>query len=296
MGADRAPALSPDGQRRGLPRLRRAFSFARSTVPRGASWRGRPAHLFLLVAGQPADSVRLRWPCLAHVGRLGKARAARPCAEGSRRIGARGLDGETANSFWSAAISPACSPCRRVAERGRRSLRWTRRKKPTSMKWRSCPIGRGLIFTVHRLAHGPDTIAVFAGGNRRTVLQLPGEGLRSPVYSAPGFLMFRRDAGQLWTVGDQVLSGHADDGRRALHGRAGRQLSDDWFRRHGGVHPRAGAAAGTVWRSRDGAVERIGSLPAAVKRIAGPSDVPAVTGRTARCDSASVSATQTLEL
>jgi serine/threonine-protein kinase len=130
------------------------------------------------------------------------------------------------------------------------------------------PDGRGLIFTVHRLAHGPDTIAVFAGGKRRTVLQIPGEGLRSPVYSAPGYVMFHRDAASsgLWAI-KFSLNTLTTEGVPFMVA-------------PGGSYPTIGSD-GTVayiyssdlppelvWRSRDGSVERIGSLPAEVPRIA----------------------------
>jgi eukaryotic-like serine/threonine-protein kinase len=54
------------------------------------------------------------------------------------------------------------------------------------------PDRRGLLFTVHRL-EGADTIAVFSGGTRHDVLRLAGENLRSPRYSAEGYLLFTRE-------------------------------------------------------------------------------------------------------
>jgi dipeptidyl aminopeptidase/acylaminoacyl peptidase len=52
--------------------------------------------------------------------------------------------------------------------------------------------GGGVVFTVHRSSGSPDTIALLAGGVRKVVLQLPGEGLLSPVYSATGHLHYER--------------------------------------------------------------------------------------------------------
>ncbi len=66
----------------------------------------------------------------------------------------------------------------------------------------SLPGGRGILFVVHRTPQGPDTIAVFAGATRKTLLQLPGERLWHPIYSSSGHLLFRRDApyGGLWAI------------------------------------------------------------------------------------------------
>ena len=55
------------------------------------------------------------------------------------------------------------------------------------------PGGRGFLFTVHR-TEGLDTIGLYAGGTRRVVLRLPGESLRSPVYSPTGHILYRRDS------------------------------------------------------------------------------------------------------
>ncbi len=64
------------------------------------------------------------------------------------------------------------------------------------------PGGRGVLFVVHRSPQGPDTIAVLAGTERKTLLQLPGEHIWHPVYSPSGHLLFRRDAPYqgLWAV------------------------------------------------------------------------------------------------
>jgi Tol biopolymer transport system component len=55
------------------------------------------------------------------------------------------------------------------------------------------PEGRGLIFSVHRRGRVPDTIGAFADGKRRTILELPGESLRQPVYSPTGHILYERE-------------------------------------------------------------------------------------------------------
>ncbi len=64
------------------------------------------------------------------------------------------------------------------------------------------PEDRGLIFTVHREAGPPDTVALLAGGTRRVVLQIPGESLRWPVYSPTGHLVYERETTNpgIWAV------------------------------------------------------------------------------------------------
>jgi serine/threonine-protein kinase len=78
------------------------------------------------------------------------------------------------------------------------------------------PDGRGFLLTVHRGA-GPDTIAILADGKRRTLIQIPGESLRHPIYSPAGYLLYTREAmnpgvwavrfslSRLATEGDPVL-------------------------------------------------------------------------------------------
>ena len=63
------------------------------------------------------------------------------------------------------------------------------------------PNGRGLLITVHRL-QGPDTIAVFADGKRQDVIRIEGESLRSPVYSPAGYLLYSRETTNpgVWAV------------------------------------------------------------------------------------------------
>ena len=53
------------------------------------------------------------------------------------------------------------------------------------------PGGRGWLVAVHR-SQGSDTIAAVVNGVRKDVLTMAGETLRSPVYVAPGHLLFQR--------------------------------------------------------------------------------------------------------
>ena len=53
------------------------------------------------------------------------------------------------------------------------------------------PDGRGWLVSVHR-SQGSDTIAAVVNGVRKDLLTIAGETLRSPVYVAPGHLLFQR--------------------------------------------------------------------------------------------------------
>jgi len=79
------------------------------------------------------------------------------------------------------------------------------------------PGGKGYLVTVHHKTEGPDNITVFAGGARKKILQLKGEGLVFPQYSATGHIVFGRigktegiwavpfDADRLETTGTPFL-------------------------------------------------------------------------------------------
>jgi predicted Ser/Thr protein kinase len=57
------------------------------------------------------------------------------------------------------------------------------------------PGGRGVLFVVHRKGSaggGFDTIEVFAGKTRKTVIRMQGQIVWSPVYSPSGHVLFRR--------------------------------------------------------------------------------------------------------
>ena len=54
------------------------------------------------------------------------------------------------------------------------------------------PDGRGVLFAVHRTVQGVDTIALFDGKTRKTLLQLDGQRLSDPVYCRTGHILFCR--------------------------------------------------------------------------------------------------------
>jgi serine/threonine-protein kinase len=53
------------------------------------------------------------------------------------------------------------------------------------------PGGRGLLYVVHRES-GPDTLEVFAGGDRKVLLRSSGQTIHDPVYSPTGHILFAR--------------------------------------------------------------------------------------------------------
>ena len=59
-----------------------------------------------------------------------------------------------------------------------------------------------VLYVVHRVQEGPDTIAVLAGGTQNYVLQLESERLHNPVYSPTGHIVFRREGPKagLWAA------------------------------------------------------------------------------------------------
>jgi dipeptidyl aminopeptidase/acylaminoacyl peptidase len=63
------------------------------------------------------------------------------------------------------------------------------------------PDGKGVLFTVH-VPSGADRIDVFSNGARKTVLEIRGESLRSPMYAAPGYLVYARQTTSpgIWAV------------------------------------------------------------------------------------------------
>ena len=54
------------------------------------------------------------------------------------------------------------------------------------------PNGRGVLFAVHRTVQGVDTIALFDGKTRKTLIQLDGQRIGHPVYSRTGHILFER--------------------------------------------------------------------------------------------------------
>jgi len=54
------------------------------------------------------------------------------------------------------------------------------------------PDGSGVLYVVHAAGGRPDTLALLAGGERKTVLKIEGQDLWHPVYSATGHILYRR--------------------------------------------------------------------------------------------------------
>ena len=54
------------------------------------------------------------------------------------------------------------------------------------------PDGRGILYIVHRVPEGIDTIEVLADGERKVVFREPGAVLALPVYSPTGHILFER--------------------------------------------------------------------------------------------------------
>jgi len=58
------------------------------------------------------------------------------------------------------------------------------------------PDGRGVVFVVQRTGEGRpklDTLAVYAAGKKKILLQVEGQWLMAPVYSSTGHILFRRE-------------------------------------------------------------------------------------------------------
>jgi serine/threonine protein kinase len=54
------------------------------------------------------------------------------------------------------------------------------------------PGGRGILFTVHHKETGVDQLDVWAGAERKELVQLEGQSLSSPLYSSTGHILFQR--------------------------------------------------------------------------------------------------------
>ncbi len=54
------------------------------------------------------------------------------------------------------------------------------------------PGDRGILFAGHRRSGGINNITLWAGGRRKLLLELPGQTIATPVYSATGHILFRR--------------------------------------------------------------------------------------------------------
>ena len=100
-----------------------------------------------------------------------------------------------------AATRSACGRSRQPADPAR-DLAIDRAAEADFHEIGALPDGRGLIFTVHRRNKPTDMIAVFAGGSRRVLLEIPGEDLRNPIYSPTGHLLYERETTNpgIWAV------------------------------------------------------------------------------------------------
>ena len=64
------------------------------------------------------------------------------------------------------------------------------------------PASRGVVLSVDRLTTATDNISVFADGQLKTILEMPGERLESTSYSPTGHVVFQRTVGSrgVWAV------------------------------------------------------------------------------------------------
>ena len=117
------------------------------------------------------------------------------------------------------------------------------------------PDGRGAIFAVHRSVQGIDTIAVFDGKTRKTLLQLDGQRLSHPVYSHTGHILFQR---RLINPGIWALPFSIDrleatgEPFLVVPGAAAPRVADDGTLVFG--YSESDAPTKLVWVSRDGSV------------------------------------------
>jgi len=92
------------------------------------------------------------------------------------------------------------------------------------------PGGRGILFIVHRVPEGIDTIDLYADGRRRTLYQQPEAWLESPTWSESGHLLFSRldGGGGVWALplGPRDLEPRGDPFLVAS-GASGPSVSDD---------------------------------------------------------------------
>ena len=64
------------------------------------------------------------------------------------------------------------------------------------------PDGKGVLFLRHRKGGTIDQLELFAGGKRKLLFSMPGEGLQFPVYSPSGHVLFQRITGNpgIWAL------------------------------------------------------------------------------------------------
>jgi len=138
------------------------------------------------------------------------------------------------------------------------------------------PGNRGVVYVVHRLAKGPDTIELLSHGKRRVLFQLEGQTLADPVYSPTGHILFSRAPQNdgIWAL-PFSLGGLKVTGQPFLVVPNGRQPS---VARDGTLVYRAGAGAGVYqisWLDRTGRViADIGGPEEGFSLISGPVIAP----------------------
>ena len=64
------------------------------------------------------------------------------------------------------------------------------------------PGGRGILYVGHRINGSPDTIELWANGERKELVQVPKQRLWSPQYSSSGHIIYRRSGANagVWAV------------------------------------------------------------------------------------------------
>jgi Tol biopolymer transport system component len=191
IGLDTVPALSPDGERivyraGGQLWLRTLSEFGPKPMT-GSSG-----------AMYPFWSPDSRQIAFVRDGRIwrGGVEGAEPTPVGAVPSDLSG----TAGGVWTAGGDLVLAGSDRVGlfavplsgGSGREILTLNRSQESDFHDVTELPQGRGFLFTVHR-REGADTIAIVADGERRTIVQIPGESLRSPVYSPAGYLLYARE-------------------------------------------------------------------------------------------------------
>jgi len=101
-------------------------------------------------------------------------------------------------------VFSALNEIREVSARGGESKVILQSNKETEQHFHEAyrlPGGRGLLLILHR-DEGYDTIALWAGGERRNLLTLLGSDLEGPTYSPSGHLLFTRSKSNegLWAL------------------------------------------------------------------------------------------------
>ncbi|MGH9602268.1 MAG: protein kinase domain-containing protein [Terriglobales bacterium] len=121
------------------------------------------------------------------------------------------------------------------------------------------PSGKGLVMVIHRKNESPGVLAVFSGGKRTVLLNLPGDALWEPFYSSSGHIVFNRsgpNAG-VWALPFSLSSMRpAGEPFLILAGATSPSVSRD-----GTLTCIRGAATGQqhlVWVGHDGKVEAAG--------------------------------------